>query len=328
MSRHHFFLSFRSFILFEPALRRSCQQRTFSASPRIRSVEASRPAPQTPAQKQFPHRLPEGRGDEEFEPKMLGRPIGFKHPPKAGDNSGKDTRSLSKKREDFVDYDKHIEKRKDLQGQLLRPYFMDHRNMKYQRGKAWIGNARLFKAKFALYFPNFHGFTLESSSPTDTTTVLNGKVSIVSVYSSQWGSNQVETFVGKKENPAVEAALAAYPGVAQRVDINVEENWLKQMLLWLFKPNLRKVTPKDRHGKYFIVTKGVSNEIRETIGLIANAKVGYVYLVDEKCRIRWAACADASEKEKRTLSEGVHWLVDERNKPLISSATQADSLQS
>ncbi len=34
---------------------------------------------------------------------------------------------------------------------------------------------------------------------------------------------------------------------------------------------------------------------------MTNSKVGYVYLVDENLKIRWAGCADATEKEAQAL---------------------------
>ena len=34
---------------------------------------------------------------------------------------------------------------------------------------------------------------------------------------------------------------------------------------------------------------------------MTNSKVGYVYLVDENLKIRWAGCADATEKEALSL---------------------------
>lgn len=34
---------------------------------------------------------------------------------------------------------------------------------------------------------------------------------------------------------------------------------------------------------------------------MTNSRIGYVYLVDENLKIRWAACADAKEEEEEAL---------------------------
>lgn len=46
--------------------------------------------------------------------KPLSRPIGQLSPPRPGDNSGKDDRTWRQRRDDFFDYDKHLERRSKL----------------------------------------------------------------------------------------------------------------------------------------------------------------------------------------------------------------------
>jgi mitochondrial ATPase complex subunit ATP10 len=57
---------------------------------------------------------PDEKIEEDFRPKPLQRPLGLSTPPKAGENVGVDTRTWRQRREDFFNYDKHIEKRKLL----------------------------------------------------------------------------------------------------------------------------------------------------------------------------------------------------------------------
>jgi len=45
---------------------------------------------------------------------------------------------------------------------------------------------------------------------------------------------------------------------------------------------------------------GTQEYVREPLGM-TNSRIGYVYLVDENLKIRWAACADAKKEEEEAL---------------------------
>jgi ATPase complex subunit ATP10 len=96
-----------------------CQWRSFSSSYRSLVEKETQPPPPPPPQPQPPTALDDaprayGKAVTEFTPKSLNRPIGLSKPPKAGENAGIDSRSWKQRRDDFVNYDKHIARRKEL----------------------------------------------------------------------------------------------------------------------------------------------------------------------------------------------------------------------
>lgn len=94
------------------------------------------------------------------------------------------------------------------------------------------------------------------------------------------------------------------------VQINHEENWMKAMIVKFFMYNLRKQRAAENWGRYFLVRKGFTEEMRDAIGLL-NSKVGYTYLLDGECRIRWAGSGEAELEEKEGLIRSVRRLIEE-----------------
>ncbi|KAF3360400.1 Putative 26S proteasome complex subunit sem-1 [Verticillium dahliae VDG1] len=108
------------------------QQRLFTTSAR-RLAEKPAPLPPTPSspsapagtvplQKPKPElpgaaiKAPRSYGArlDKFTPEPLPRPIGMPGPPHPNDNSGYDPRTIKERRDDFVNYDKHLARRRQL----------------------------------------------------------------------------------------------------------------------------------------------------------------------------------------------------------------------
>ncbi|KAF2228745.1 mitochondrial ATPase complex subunit ATP10, partial [Viridothelium virens] len=247
---------------------------------------------------------------DDHNPHLLGRPIGMPFPPSPGENSGKDTRPMRERFATTFNKEHNQQRRRELRHAFQKPYFRDWSNMKWHEGKTFHANPRLFRRDRGLWFPNFVGETLVpgSSREESTTEVLRGKVSVVCVYSSEWAYQQVDSFVGKKQNPEVREVLEMSGNVAQRVDVNVEESLAKYWILRPFFARLRKGRRKEDYGRYFVVRKGITDQIRESIGLL-NSKVGYVYLVDVDCKIRWAGSGPSWPEERETIVKGLQKMI-------------------
>jgi mitochondrial ATPase complex subunit ATP10 len=210
---------------------------------------------------------------------------------------------------------------------MSKPYFRDWGNLKFYEGKSFIAPPRIFKAELSLFFPNFYGQTLLKTpkTPRDTTPTLVGKASVVSIFSSQWAEGQAQSWVSQKSNPELHTILAENSDVAQMVHINYEDNSAKAWLIGLFMGSLRKKFPEKDWDKYFLVRRGLTDEIRECIGLL-NSKVGYTYLVDQHCRIRWAGSGPSHPDELEGLNKGVARVAEDIRKEALLPASAREQL--
>ncbi|EXJ85925.1 hypothetical protein A1O1_06294 [Capronia coronata CBS 617.96] len=279
--------------------------------------------------------IPKGEKGEKFIPSVLARPLGLTYPPRPGQNSPIDRRTLQEKKADFTSYQKALERRRVYLRSFFRPYFQEWRRVDHWKGKSFVSNDRLFKREKALYFPNIWGQTLSKDGDgpdggRDTTPVLMGKISIIAMQSGQWAEEQVDTFVSEKSNPRLQDIIAQSDGLVQRVDINMQGDWARSLLVKLFSGRLRKLVPEDRWNRYFMIKlprdirRGLSDDVRDAMGLL-NSQVGYVYLVDSSCKIRWAGSGHAWEGEVDGLNAVLQRLIQEE-RALQSSSQSTNSV--
>lgn len=177
-----------------------------------------------------------------------------------------------------------------------------------------MANPLLFRKDAALYFPNMWGSTLSEKGDgpdkgRDTTRALRGKITVVGIQSGRWAEEQVDTFIGLKENTELQDMMRE--GKCQRADINVQDNWLRA--LFVFTSVLKNQVPKEQWERYFRVMmardvgRGLTEDIRDAMGFL-NSNVGYVYLLDADCKIRWAGSGHAWPGEKESLNAGIRRL--------------------
>lgn len=264
--------------------------------------------------------IPKGEKGEVWSPSVLARPLGLQTPPERGQNSPRDLRTFVERRRDFTNPEKAAERQRIMMRSYWRPYFQDRNRTRYHGGKSFVSNKRLFRRDKALYFPNVWGPTLAKDDGPDggrdLAPVLQGKISIISMQNARYAEMQVDSFLSSTSNPDLEPLMTSSNGRIQRIDINMQTDFVREFLVRLSVGKLRKQIPEERWDKYFRIKlprdirRGLTEDVRDAMGVL-NAEVGYVYLVDSSAKIRWAGSGDAWEGEVDSLNAAVRRLLDE-----------------
>ncbi|KAJ9607851.1 Mitochondrial ATPase complex subunit atp10 [Cladophialophora chaetospira] len=286
--------------------------------------------------------IPRGVTGEKFTPSVLARPLGLQQPPRQGENSPLDVRTLRERHQEFTSYEKALERRRVYLRTFFRPYFQEWRRMDHHKGKSFVSSPRLFRRDKALYLPNIWGQTLAeegdgSNGGRDTTPLLLGKVSILSMQANAWAEEMVASFIGEKSNPDLTTLMEQNKGRLQRVDVNIQGDWMRALIVRFFTRRLRKLIPQERWSRYFMIKlprdirRGLTDETRDAMGML-NSQVGYVYLIDSSCKIRWAGSGYAWEGEVDGLNAAVQRLLQEekdlgRPSPKSSSLPPSNTIQ-
>jgi ATPase complex subunit ATP10 len=206
--------------------------------------------------------------------------------------------------------DSNTATRQHLLKTLDRSHIRDYRNITKAKGggKFYLGNPLLYKSSLALYWPNLKGRTLLRNG-ADTTTLLKGQISMVCLFQRQWAHAQTQSYVGVKEHPELAWVIEEHKDIVQKVEISMEDIQGFSIFGRLFDWNLRRSKTDQEQDRYF-TTQGVPVGMKESLGIMNNS-VGYIFLVDQNCKIRWSACADALPEEKEYLLKGLKSLISQ-----------------
>lgn len=92
------------------------------------------------------------------------------------------------------------------------------------------------------------------------------------------------------------------------MQVNLQENLLKSLLVSMFLASIRKTVPEHLQPTYLVSSQNLEY-IRDPLGMV-NKHIGYVFLLDERMRVRWAACGDAKPEETEALQTSVGVLLN------------------
>lgn len=165
----------------------------------------------------------------------------------------------------------------------------------------------LIRQDKALYFPDIVGTKLDDGVQTHTTNICSGRISVIAMLSTKISEQHAASYTTR-----VNEMHRNHPSY-QYIQINLQENFLKSLLVNMFLSSLRGQVPPHLQPTYLISRQNMEY-VREQLGMV-NSRIGYVYLVDEQLKVRWAASADAKTEEEEALIRGVGVLLNRRKHP-------------
>ncbi|KAF9548734.1 Mitochondrial ATPase complex subunit atp10 [Mortierella hygrophila] len=205
---------------------------------------------------------------------------------------------------DWTDEKKNLEKRKELLHDFQSGYFAEFSELSKTGSKLWKATSNMINADKALYMPNIIGTSLKTSEPVELVDLLRGKISLMAISGTRFGEEHTESYMTPflKRWPMT----VANNSKVQLVELNIQENPLKAGLVRMMVPFVKKTIPEERHENYMLHYKSIKH-LKDPLSM-QNSYLGYVFLVDSNCKIRWGAHGPATEAEVKTLLESVQKL--------------------
>jgi ATPase complex subunit ATP10 len=187
------------------------------------------------------------------------------------------------------------------------------------KGRLFEAPVSFFRRDKALYFPNFRVKSL-TGKRMDLMDVLDkAKLSILRVYSTDAGYEMTNDYFKIKNSEdnymsdgGIEVFKQEYPDT-QIIEVVLSENASKHFIHTFITPGkLLQQRPKEQHDKYLIARRDtvLSRDDREKL-FLTNAYSGYIYLVDNSYKIRWAGSGWPTEQEVADMWKAVRGIQKE-----------------
>ncbi|THH06025.1 hypothetical protein EW145_g4364 [Phellinidium pouzarii] len=230
----------------------------------------------------------------------LPRPLGVQEPPTTLRKSWRDDAMA------LMDQDVRLARRKHIVKEATKGYYSDLNAIRTHGGKTWIAPQTLVREDHALYFPDISGTTLLDKNIAHTTDICKGKVSVVAMLSTAISEEHIDSFVRETNEEFLSNPHYRF------VQINLQENIAKAFLVSLYVSSLRRKIPEELHSTY-LMSKQNMEYAREPLGM-NNKHIGFVYLLDQNLRVRWAGGGLATAEESASLRTCAKVLLDRMGK--------------
>lgn len=230
------------------------------------------------------------------------RPFGFDSPTFIGQKEVSISNAFSKTAKE--------QRQRQLDHDIAHSPFYESKSFSNTQGKIFTPPVSYFKKDKAKYFPNFQVYTLINDK-RGLYDVLNGKVTLLRIFSTISGENCANTYMKDYLSAdGYKKLQEKYPNT-QVVDLNLPQSWIKGLFVKWAKSNLKSIIPPARHNLYFILPHTMFTlDVKETLKC-DNMCSGYLYVLDEDGKIRWATSGFANDDEIEVLWRTVRGLEKE-----------------
>ncbi|KAG7194371.1 Mitochondrial ATPase complex subunit atp10 [Scheffersomyces spartinae] len=214
-----------------------------------------------------------------------------------------DAYSISHIKNELFSAEARERRQRQLDHDIKHSPFYESKSFENTKGKIFTPPVSYFRAEKSKHFPDFIGVTV-CGSERSLFEILEGNVTIVRVYSTVSGENCVNSYFKVDNKNYLTSEYSEfekeYP-MTQIVDVNIPQSWIKGFIVRMSKSNIRKMIPKERLDKYFVLPDDVfSVQMKEKLNM-DNLCSGYIYLLDSCGRIRWATSGYANEAEIKLM---------------------------